>query len=212
MKLVRTLALVLLAGVSFAQQPAEQILNTEVPARAGEICMACNRPIGAGDKCYLVEGQRVPVHRANCDDVVRANPLQFLAQLKPRGGLFGGEKAGGGGPISNAWLLAGLYVLAGLCFAAICSHRALNQGLSPSAWFFAGLFFTAPAYLVLLTRKPQATGVPPGLVKIPATAAPRACPKCGTTNHPLATRCLGCQAPLEPGAISEVSRLKPTLN
>ena len=210
MRLVWALAFSLLASISLAQQPAE-ILATEVPPRPGEICLGCNHPIGAGDKCYLVEGQRVPVHIGDCDNSLRADPLRFTALLKPRGGLFGGEKASTG-PVSNAWLLFGLYVLSGLCFAAICSHRALNNGLSPYGWFFAGLAFTAPAYLVLLTRQPRATNVPAGFVKIPATAAPQACPLCGATNHPSATRCLGCNAPLEPAKVSEVSRLKHTLN
>jgi hypothetical protein len=210
MKLVRSLALPFLFGVCLAQEIPEQLLQTEVPPRAGEICLGCNHPIGADDKCYLVEGQRVPVHRAGCDDSLRASPLRYLASLKPRGGFFGGERAPGA--VSNAWLLLGLYVLAGLCFAALCAHRALNQGLSPYLWFLAGFLFSAPAYLVLLTRPAQRPEYPAGLVKIPATAAPQACPQCGAMNHPAAERCLECGSALRPAILSEVSRLRSKRN
>src|SRR2546425_5028295 len=112
MKSALLFVFLLVALVVRAQGPASEILKTEVPPRPGEICIGCNRPIDASDKTYLVEGQRVPVHRANCDDTLRAAPMRFLASLKPRGGLFGGEMASRSA-ISDAWLLAGLYVLLG---------------------------------------------------------------------------------------------------
>ncbi|MBI3666379.1 MAG: zinc ribbon domain-containing protein [Acidobacteria bacterium] len=220
MKALRILSLAVFAMAAWSQTPPEQqwtpALKDEVRGKEGEVCLACRKPITAADKVYLVEGQRVPVHRANCDDVLRADPTRYLASLKPRGGLFGGETAPPG-TVSDAWLLLGLYVILGLCFAAVCAHRALDQGHSPYLWFFVGLLLNAPGYLVLLARPPGprnrlAAEAPAGLAKIPVTFAPRPCPMCGASNHPSAQECLECGAPLRPAVNSEVSRLRSPLN
>ncbi len=82
MRLVRSLAVALASVAGWAQQPAEEILQTEATPKPGEICAGCNQPIDSLDKVYLMEGQRVAVHRGHCDDVVRAAPLPILARLR----------------------------------------------------------------------------------------------------------------------------------
>jgi len=175
------------AGCAWAQERPGDILKTEVAVKPGEICIGCNHPIEAHDKTYLVEGQRVAVHRADCDNSLRADPTPFLARLKPRGGFFGGEKAPAGAPGSTG-LLVGVGAVVGLGLAGIWAHRTLNRSASPAG-----------------------DPIPAGLAKIPSTRAPQACPLCGATNHPAASQCLECKAPLRPDFPSEVSRLKSTL-
>jgi hypothetical protein len=58
---------------------------------------------------YLVEGQRVPVHRGTCDDELRARPKIFLAELKPRGAFLDASSLSA--PAPYGWLYLGLYVL-----------------------------------------------------------------------------------------------------
>ena len=216
-----------LLGLAQPQQPAEQppssqsqsqsaqIFVQTVPVREGvDRCVVCSTLLKAGDKVYLVEGQRVGVM-----DVMEAQlfsePLTFIGRLKPRGGLFGGETAPPSG-ISDTWLLLGLYVTMGLAFAAVCAHRAINTGQEPVRWFAAGFLFNAFGYLALLLRRadaersalPQHTGV----TKVPATSEPLACPDCGHLNHPSATECLGCHTPLTAESPSEVTRPVPNSN
>ena len=205
---VITRILILLLAVSViivsAQGPSEPRFDTEVSPRPKEICIVCNRLIGFHDRVYLLEGQRVAVHPEHCDGMLRDDPWVYIARLKPRGGLFGGEVAPGGG-ISNAWLFLGMYVILGLAFSAVCAHRALNTGQAAIPWFFAGLFLNAIGYLALLLRpaNEQASAAPKyaGVVKIPVTADPQPCPHCNEWNHPSATKCLCCGANLTPTAI-----------
>jgi hypothetical protein len=102
--------------------------------------------------------------------------------------------------------LLGIYVVLGLVFAAACVHRALNTGRPAGPWLFAGLFLNVVAYLVLLSRTSGAARHA-GVVKIPATPQPLACPHCGELNHPSANRCSSCARALEPATVSEASQL-----
>ncbi len=178
------------------------------PPKAGDICRVCNRPIHDSDVVYLARGQRLPIHVSELDANVRGQLEQVLARLEPRGAFIGAWQDHPA--LSKAWFLAGLYILLGLVFAALCAHRALHVGHSPVVWFGVGLLLNAFGYLLLFTRPKREVlapaGVPAGLRKISATPAPQPCPKCGTLNHPSAVACIGCGAALEPRMDSEVVR------
>ena len=60
-----------------------------VKPRAGETCIVCDKAIGAKDRVYEVEGQRVPVHRGVCEAAFAFYPERFLSRLKPRGAFLG---------------------------------------------------------------------------------------------------------------------------
>ena len=85
------------------------------------------------------------------------------------------------------------------------------EGIFTTPWFFAGLAFNAFGYLALLLHlKGEADGTEAapiyrGVVKIPSTAEPAACPACGGLNHPAATDCTSCGTALTPTAESEVA-------
>lgn len=74
-----------------------------------------------------------------------------------------------------SWI--GVYLLAGLVFAALYGYLAVTSGLSPVPWFFAGLIGNLAALLVLLAarRSGPAFSAPSGLAKVPRTVAPVAC-------------------------------------
>lgn len=188
---------------------ADKVVGRRIEAKLGEICLVCNQPIRAGDATYLVKGQRVPIHLGECDRQLRADPQNILPRLRPRGAFLGAghdELA-----LSNLWFFAGLYVVLGMIFAALCAHRALHAGHSPVAWFGVGLALHAFGYLLLLTRPKREidapAGVPPGLCKIAATHPPQPCPGCGAANHPSAGECIGCGQKLQPAIESEVKRV-----
>ena len=181
----------------------------QVQPRPGETCLVCNKPIGSEDMVYLIDGQRVPVHRVDCADSLRANPVRFLARMKPRGALLDASSVSSG--VSISWLCAGLYVLAGLVFGALAAQRALRVGRGPLIWLVLGLVGNVAAYAVLLAlpkRQVRAlAGVPPGLGKIASTYSPQACPKCAAENHPSARECSACGAKLNPTMESEAARV-----
>ena len=179
-----------------------------VEARAGETCIVCDKPIGAKDRVYEVEGQRVPVHVGACDNALRRNPEHFLARLKPRGAFLGAEPSLGPN-ITWGWFAFGMYVVLGLVFGALCAYRAVNYALKPWPWFLAGFFLNLFGFLALVTRQvgvSSLAGLSPGLVKVPATYSPRPCPRGGKMNHPSAASCAGCGYKIEPLVTSEVSR------
>lgn len=181
-------------------------LGQAIAPRANDICIVCKRRIGAEGVVYLVNGQRVPLHVAVCYNEFVKNPRKYLAALQPHGAFLGAGGEGQG--LSLAWFLAGLYVLLGLVFSALCAHRALYAGRSPVAWFAAGLVFNALGFLFLLTRsKQEASGlVPQGLAKVAVTRAPQPCPACGSMNHPSARRCANCRKELSSVVSSEVEK------
>ena len=206
----RFFLLLLISISALAAQSQESILpdprglGARIEHRQGEICVVCNKPLRTGDYVYVVEGQRVPVHTGECNAALQAEPARYLAQLKPRGGFLGASPEHGGA--SWLWFLAGLYVLAGLAFAALCAHTALHRGHSPAKWFAAGFFLLAFGYLALLMRPRREASAPPGLGKVHVTSEPKACPQCGAWNHPAARACHECRAALVPEAVSEVGR------
>ncbi len=188
------------------QAPGATPLGSSVPARAGEICAVCNRPVSARDDVYIVNGQRLPVHREACLAKLASDPGKYAAHLRPSGSFLGLEPDAAPA-LTVRWLMFGLYVLLGLVFAALSVNAALNAGMRPAPWLFAGLFFNVLAWAVLVTRRQAAaSAAPKGLAKIPETATPVPCPRCGHLNHPAARACLGCGAKLEPVAVSEAAR------
>lgn len=182
-------------------------LGQPVAPRSGEVCVVCKRPLGTEGMVYLINGQRLPLHLGNCYSAFAKDPQKFFAILQPHGAFLGTSDEGRG--LSWAWFLAGLYVLLGLVFAALCAHRALNAGRNPAAWFAAGLLLNALGFLWLLTRpRRQVTeAVPEGLGKVATTYAPLPCPACGALNHPAADRCAACGNRLESVVSSEVEKV-----
>jgi ribosomal protein L40E len=185
-----------------------RVIGTAIQPRPGEICLVCNRPVGADQLAYLVEGQRVAVHRGSCNSSLRSNPGRWLARLKPHGAFLGAEP--GQEPLSGMVFYAGLYVLIGLVFAALSAHRAFSVGCRPLGWFALGFFFNVAAYLVLMSRpRREVRGlgeIRGGLGKIASTFSPEPCPRCGASNHPSAAQCSACRATLQPKFRSEVER------
>jgi hypothetical protein len=202
------------AGVNPSAAVPKELMNDgqveRTPPRPGDNCIVCNRPLEAIDMAYEVRGQRVPVHVQGCDEALRAHPQKYLALLNPLGGAFLGTDTQQPRP-SKVWLIAGLYVLLGLIFGAICAHRSLHTGYSPAWGFLLGFLLNLPGYIYVLTRPKREVvapaGVPAGLRKISATYAPQPCPKCGAENHPAAVQCLSCGASLTPQVTSEVERV-----
>jgi hypothetical protein len=204
------LALILTAFHSLLGQEAARDLATYavVEPRAGETCIVCNKAIGAKDRVYKVEGQRVPVHAGVCEAALAYDPERFLARLKPRGAFLAAEPNLGPN-FSLGWFAFGIYVLLGLVFGAFCAYRAVNHALRPLPWFLAGFFLNLFGFLFLVTRPAGDSGMaglPPGLVKVPTTYSPSVCPRCGEMNHPSATSCIGCGNKIEPLMVSEVAR------
>jgi len=183
-------------------------LGQRVTPRPDEICFLCNEPLHKGDVVYQIDGQRMPVHLGACDDELRAEPDRWLVKLKARGAFL--SAPADRQRLAKLWFYAGLYILAGLAFAALSAHRALHSGRRPAVWFAVGLVLNVLAYVWLLTRPRgtglEPTGVPSGLRKVATTWEPQPCPACGHANHPSAQQCLGCGARLEPKFASETSR------
>ncbi|MBM3736052.1 MAG: hypothetical protein FJW39_09725 [Acidobacteria bacterium] len=165
-------------------------------ARDGETCVVCNTRLTKDDVAFLIDGQRLAVMREMREELLR-EPLVYLARYKPEGMLFTGRQ-----PVAMGagYLWVGTWVLLAIVSGALCSYLAMNRGLAPSKWFFAGLAF--PPAVVGLMFKPRAA-VPAGLAKIASTRDPAACPACGSLNHPAATACLRCGAAMIPTARAE---------
>jgi hypothetical protein len=187
---------------------------TRSEIRPEELCAVCRQPVGTEGVAYEVAGQRIAIHRDELASDLAAQLRRLVRQLQPRGAFLGTREAYGG--VSWIWFFTGLYILVGLGFAALCAHRAMHTGYPPVPWFFAGLFFTALAYLGLLTRPRRAVfapgGIPRGLGKFPATLPSRPCPGCGAMNHPAAAKCSGCGGKLEPRIESEAARVLSPLH
>ena len=179
-----------------------------VESRDGENCATCGKPVTKHDVTYMVEGQRVAVHKGLCLGALSAKPVEWLSKLKPRGALIDATAAQVG--LSSGWLFFGIYILLGLIFGALAAHRAFSVGRDPLTWLAVGFVTNVIGYAVLLAlprREVRAlAGVPAGLGKVASTYSPEACPACGAENHPSAHVCSGCGATLKPRIVSEVQR------
>jgi hypothetical protein len=179
-----------------------------VESRDGEICVTCGKPITKDDVTYMVDGQRVPVHKGACVGALAAKPAEWLNKLKPRGAFLDAGAATLG--LSSGWLFFGSYILLGLIFGALAAHRAFGVGRDPLAWLAAGFVTNVIGYTILLSLPRQEVhalaGVPTGLGKVASTYSPEACPACGAENHPSARICSGCGGALAPRVVSDVQR------
>ena len=201
----------LLAGFVFASEPQLQSRYPTVAAKAGEICIVCGMPVSSGDIAIILKGRRMPVMKDMAAAVLK-NPEIYFKSKQAKGALFqedfqtppGAAQAG----VSLGWFLAGLYVLSALIFGGLSGVAAVAKGLPPISSFFFGLGLSVFGYLYVLTRPSQTASpsVPAGLVKVPVTQSPLACPQCGNTNHPAAATCAACHVSLSPQGQSDLSR------
>lgn len=182
-----------------------------VPAHRGEYCAVCGGALTEKDVALIVKGRRVPLDSMDIAEFLK-NQEKYFASLQPRGALFAEspEAAEGTalGGIPSGWFAFGVYVLLALLFGGLSGYAAVGKGLAPLPHFFIGFAFSIAGYLYVLSRPSRARPgeVPEGLVKVPVTAAPTRCKVCGMTNHPSASRCIGCGVQLSPTIQSEVKR------
>lgn len=134
----------------------------------------------------------------------------FLFLMQARGALFQEDAVPAGVEGFHwTWFLAGCWIALALLSAAGAGCMALKKGRSAAPGFLAGLLL-GPIGLLMACCLParEKRPLPPGLGKVPVTAAPRPCPRCGAANHPSASACPACGAPLEPAVPSEVLRAR----
>jgi hypothetical protein len=176
-----------------------------VESRDGEDCVTCGKPIKKDGVTYMVEGQRVPVHKGPCLGALAAKPVEWLRELKPHGAFLDATAAKVG--LSTGWMIFGSYILLGLIFSALAAHRSFSVGRDPLVWLAVGFVTNVIGYAVLLVLPRQEVhalaGVPSGLGKVAATYSPEVCPSCGAENHPSARACSGCGGTLAPRVVSE---------
>jgi len=182
-----------------------------VAAKACEICIVCGMPVSGDDIAIVLKGRRLPVMKDMAETVLR-NPEFYFKDKQAKGALFqedfqapsGAVRAG----VSFGWFLVGLYVLSALFFGGLSGAAAVAKGLPPISSFFLGLALNLFGYLFVLTRRSDKAShsVPAGLLKVPATQSPLACPRCGNTNHPAANSCALCHVSLAPQGRSDFSR------
>lgn len=198
-------------SVSFAQALQSQSQYESVPPEPGERCIICGVRLTEKDVTLVIRGRRVPLKAAMVDSFMK-HPEKYFAELQPKSALFQenleAPRGVAQGGISPGWFLFGLYILVALIFGGLSGNAAVSKGLRPIRYFFVGLFLSVFGYLYVLTRPAAANkgDIPKGLVKVPTTHAPIACPKCGNPNHPSATTCLACGAKTRPTYASEISR------
>lgn len=208
----RTLyVLVLVTATSTAHADEQFGPYRAVPAKPGEQCIVCGGALSEKDVALIVRGRRVPLDRMDVDEFLK-NEARYFAALQPQGALFAeAREAAEGtalGGVSSGWFVFGVYILLGLIFGGLSSYAAVAKGLAPLPHFFIGFALSIFGYLYTLSRPSRAKpgDVPEGLVKVPATASPVRCEKCGAENHPSAERCAGCGTHLTPTLQSEVKR------
>ncbi|NDQ58475.1 MAG: hypothetical protein GZ088_15520 [Acidipila sp.] len=169
--------------------------------------------------CFMAPGvatsakSQEPGHRATVDSAPSQPFLRYprliVAQIRPRGAFLGDRE--NNSQLHPLWFIAGVYVLAGLVFGALCAQLALHRGLNSTGWFAAGFLFNLFGYVAMLLlpgakiRSPDR--IPRGLGKFHATASPVTCTKCGAEHHPTAKKCAGCGLELRPAVESEVTRI-----
>jgi len=203
----------ILLSFAAAQESTDKTPYKVMPAKPGERCSICDVPLTDQDVALLVRGRRVPLNHTMVDSFL-TNEEKFFAAKQPRGALFSeemteqpGVSLGG---ISTGWFLFGSYILIALIFSGLSGYAAVSKGLPPIRYFFIGFVFIVLGYLYVVTRPALAKKgeIPEGLVKVPTTSAPMACPKCGYGNHPSAKVCSECGNKLQPKLQSEVARVK----
>jgi hypothetical protein len=207
------LVLTLIPEALVAGEPLPQHRYPTVAAKVGEVCIVCGMPVSSGDIAIILKGRRIPVMKGMAETVLR-NPEMYFREKQAKGALFQEEFQGPPGAASSGvslgWFLVGLYVLSALIFGGLSGHAAVARGLPPISSFFLGLGLSVFGYLYVLTltrRSAKAAGgVSAGLLKVPATQSPLACPLCGNTNHPAAPTCASCHASLSPQGRSDLSR------
>ncbi|HET6961366.1 MAG TPA: hypothetical protein VFJ27_02675 [Terriglobia bacterium] len=207
------LVLALIPGSFLSGEMLPQPRYPTVTAKAGETCTVCGMPVSNDDVAIILRGRRMPVMKDMAESVLR-NPEFYFKDKQARGALFQEDFQLRPGVVSSGvslgWFLAGLYVLSALFFGGLSSNAAVAKGLPPVSSFFLGLALSLLGYLFVLTRRPDKSshGVPAGLLKVPATQSPLACPQCGNTNHPAATSCALCHVSLSPQGQSDLSRTR----
>lgn len=210
--------LVLAACVWLATTTAGRATAQETPVLAAGRCIACGQSTEGVAGAGAVEhaGRAVQVCSPPCAAHFAANADLLFAQFQARGALFDETSmvARDEHQLFSAWFWLGVWVVLGLVGGAWAAFLALSKGLEPAPWLWRGLAFNLIAVVAVALKPAAKSGaggaVPPGLAKIPATAAPRDCPGCGGPNHPNARRCVGCGATLAAGGESESQRaLRP---
>jgi hypothetical protein len=205
------LVLTLIPDVLSFGETLPQSRYLTVAAKAGEICTVCGMPVSSSDVAIILKGRRMPVMKGMAETVLR-NPEVYFRDKQAKGALFQEDFQGPTGAISSGvslgWFLAGLYVLSALIFGGLSGNAAVAKGLPPISSFFLGLGLSFFGYLYVLTRPSgkASRGIPAGLLKVPATQSPLACPQCGNTNHPAAASCALCHVSLSPQGQSDLSR------
>ena len=209
--LLRGTALLLLLVLCGSVGRAGGQVYSRVPAKNSDICTVCGSALTSEDVTLIVRGRRTPLCQAHVETFLDNLERSFYSK-QPRSALFQEDVSAppgtAQGGISRGWFLFGLLVLSSLIFGGLSGYRALSMGLPPLAPFFIGFFLNLPGFLYVVSR-PAGQGrgqVPQGLVKVPETAAPAACPACGEVNHPTARQCPGCGKELHPSQPSEVTR------
>jgi len=208
---IRLTTWLLLAAVSFPIAGQTPKIEGPMPAKDGETCVICNTRLTTDDKAFLVDGQRICVMSA-MEAMFLEDPMTYVAKYRPEGMMFSAQAQSS--TLPDLYLFLGIYVLLGLVFGGLCAHVAVQKGLRPWTWFFAGFLLSAVGYVMLLAKPAAAPpgSVPAGLKKVPLTREVAACPACGASNHPSAVTCSGCGATLAPTAPSEVAAVRHQSN
>ncbi len=199
------------AGAETSARKNPQWVTLDQRPGEGEQCLVCRKRIFGDDVVEIrYQGRTFHVGAVFLKDFA-ADPQRYFSNMQARSALFD-ENALRARPMATGWLWFGVYVLAGLIFAAVCGYVAVSRALSPIPWFFAGLVGNVAGLVVLLVtprgdERQLPAGIPRGLRKVPLTRAPVRCASCGAMNHPAAQGCSDCGAGLEPAVESEARRV-----
>lgn len=193
-----TSATLLLAEPSALSVEARQA--PRIPVQIGDHCIVCGTPLTEEDVVLQLRGRRVPLNKNWLEEFVN-NPEQYFYKLQPKGALF--TEPARHSAMRWAWFALGLIVLVLLANGGLAASMALRRGLSPGPWFVKGVSGNIFAILQISRQAEIDPTSAECFTKIPSTSAPLACTTCGHENHPLADRCNGCNAALNPQRISE---------
>ncbi len=178
----------------------------------GEQCIVCDMAIHGAEVVELQhKGRRFFVGEPKLEEF-RANEDRYFQKVQSRSVLFD-EASHEGEPMRSGWMIFGIVVLTNVAAAALCGYLAISKSLSAPPWFVAGLVGNVIAVGILLTRPSAADAknrVPEGLRKVPLTASPVPCSRCGALLHPTATVCDHCGTERTPTSASEVQRAAQT--